>query len=69
MTKPHAKVFWSITNRDMDAANIRVSYSLPGFYSSAQPRSTQRNRLQLVNYYDAADIAYAVHGSEEQINA
>jgi hypothetical protein len=67
MTKEHAKVYWSITSWDMDTTEIPIARSIPGFYSSALPRPTQRTRLQLVNYFDAGDVSLAVHQSHRRI--
>jgi hypothetical protein len=46
----------------MDTAKIQIVRSIPDFYSAAQQTPAQRGVLQLVNYFDAADISFAVHG-------
>jgi len=45
MNKAHAKVFWAITSRDIEAANMGTAVSLPGFACSNPIRSAQRIRL------------------------
>jgi len=64
----HARVYWTLTSKDIQDSNIPVAQSLPGYYGAPGVAKPHRGRIQLVDKIAAGDVGERVHGSRDRMN-